>query len=194
MSKILDRLNKILRDLLDDGHTNHLNYQNDYTNLLSSKELQQLYVFNKVERYNQIYESLKNKDEKFSKKDILWAIYNESRLEYEYSKDLVMLSVVFERQAEILINDKKCKQALDTYTTSLYCLLYNFEYSTKEINLFDRHLNNRRIERIKMLLKNSNTTKKSYKEEFDVCIKENIPAFYDSSKCKTISNQILKRI
>ena len=74
MSKILERLNKILRNLLDDGHTNYINYinhQNDYTNLLSSKELQQLHVFNKVERFNQIYKSLKNKDEKFSKKDFV---------------------------------------------------------------------------------------------------------------------------
>lgn len=167
---------------------------NDYTNILSEKELTQLKVFNKVDRFNQVYETLKGKNDKFRKKDALWTIYNECRLEYEYAKDLSMLSVVFERQVEILVNDKKYKQALDTYTTSLYCLLYNYECSTKEFNLFDRHLNNRRIERIKMLLKNAKTTKKSYKEEFDVCIQENIPSFYDQVKVKTICNNILKRI
>ena len=167
---------------------------NDFINVLSSKELQQLQVFDKVDRFNQVFKALKIKDEKYRKKDALWTVYNECRIEYEYAKDLSMLSIVFERQVEILINDKKYKQALDIYTTSLYCLLYNYDCFNNDINLFDRHLNNRRIERIKMLLKNSKSTKKSYKDEFDVCIQENLPSFYNQSKVKTICNNILKRL
>lgn len=193
MNKIYEKMVQLKNRIINNKKENY-SPPNDYTDLLSSKELQQLKVFNKVNRFNQVYETLKTKDEKYRKKDALWTIYNECRLEYEYAKDLSMLSIVFERQVEILINDKKYKQALDTYTTSLYCLLYNYDYFNNDINLFDRHLNNRRIERVKMLLKNSSSTKKSYNEEFDVCIQENLPSFYDKKKVRIICNNILKRL
>ena len=186
-------IKKIFLNSMSDSKNSNIN-TTDYVNILSEKEVVQLKTLNKLERFSNIYKNLKDKDERFRKKDALWFIYNECRLEYEFKKDLSMLSVVFERQSEILVNDKKYKQALDTYTTSLYCLLYNYDIFMNDFNLFDRHLNNRRIERIKMLMKNSKISKKEYKEEFDVCIQENIPSFYNQSKVKVICNNILKKL
>lgn len=150
MNRIVKKMIQLKNRILNNREETY-SPSNNYINVLSSKELQQLQVFDKVDRFNQVFKTLKIKDKKCRKKDALWTVYNECRIEYEYAKDLSMLSIVFDRQVEILVNDKK---ALDTYTTSLYCLLYNYDCFNNDINLFDRHLNNRRIERIKMLLKN----------------------------------------
>lgn len=170
------------------------NNNKDYSNVLTKKELNQLEVFNKINRFNEIYNYLINNQNGFSKKDVLWAIYNECRIEYENSNDLVMLSVVFDRQTDILINDKKYKDALDIYIVSLYCLLYNYNITSKEVNLFDRHFNERRNDKLNKLLKHNEISKGNLKELFEICVQENLPKFFDKAIASTICLNIIKRL
>lgn len=58
----------------------------DYKYLLTKHEYRQLEVFNRLNDFNKIYKELKSKNEYFKKNDVLWAIYNDARLEYERKK------------------------------------------------------------------------------------------------------------
>ncbi len=181
---MLDKFISILRD--KQGVNNKYNY------LLSSTELKQLEALNKVSDFNETYEKLTNKNAKFRKKDALWAVYNKARLEYEFNKDTTMLSVVFERQTDILINDKKYEQAFTTFISSLYLLLFDYEKS--DIDIFDRHFNKRRSQKLSKLLEYTNKTIEDLSKEFDVIIQDNIPSFYNKDKTQFIKDNLIKKI
>ena len=132
----------------------------DYTNLLTASEINQLQVFNKLEEFSRVYDKLQKQNSNFKKKDALWAIYNDLRLKFEYDKDMSSLGIVFERQVEILVNDRKYQQALETYLTALYCKLFHYEISTKEIDLIDRHFNSGRKEQLLKYMDKTQYTKK----------------------------------
>ncbi len=166
----------------------------DYTDLLTISEIKQLKVFNKLEEFNMVYEKLQNKNSNFKKNDALWAIYNDLKLKFELEKDISSLGVIFERQSEILINDKKYEQALETYLTALYCLLFHYEISSKEVNIIDRHFNIKRRGKLIELMKKSVYDKSMLKEEFNIIIKNNIPSFYIEKKANFIIKNILMRI
>lgn len=170
------------------------NKNTDYLDCLTKSEYKQLEVFNSVQTFNKTFEKLKNKDKHFTKKDALWAVYNDLRLKYEYKKDTTMLAIVFERQTDILISDKKYIQALETFSAALYMYLYYYEYSTKEINLFNRHFNIGRRNKINDLLERTNVSLEMFKKEFELYIQDNIPSLYDEEKAKVIIKNIIKRI
>lgn len=166
----------------------------DYTNLLTQLEYNQLQVFNRLKDFNKKYKEFILKNKNFKKNDVLWAIYNDARLEYEYKKDITMLSVVFDRQSDILISDRKYNQALQTFSASLYMILYDYEHSTKVFNLFDLHLNKRRKEKLKKLLAKTQTSLNIFENEFHINIQDIIPNFFDKNKADVIIKNIIERI
>ena len=164
----------------------------DYTYLLTQREYNQLQVFNRLNDFNKIYRELKIKNKNFKKNDALWEVYNNARLEYESKKDTTMLSVVFDRQSDILASDRKYDQSLMVFASSLYLILYEFD--STENNVFDLHINKRRKDKLKKLLTKTNKTMDDFEKEFEIYIQEYIPSLYDSSKVKNIINNIVKRI
>lgn len=161
---------------------------------LNNQEYKQLEICNALKLYQKKEKELINKNKGYQKNDVLWAVYNELKLKYEYQNDLTMLSVIFDKQTDILMEESKNNQALNTFLCSLYCLLYNYELSTKKINLFDRHFNSRRVKRLKELIEKNNISKNELINYFDLCILENVPNIYNSKKSKCIINEILRRI
>lgn len=161
----------------------------DYTSLLTKKEYNQLQVFNKLDDFNKIYKELQSKNSSYTKDDALWSVYNITKLEYETKKDTVMLSVVLDRMTDILLKRKDYNTALKVFSSSLYLILFNYD---KERNIFNLHLNKRRITKLNKILKHTNTTYQDLKENFDTYIKTYISNFYNEIKVKIILKEILK--
>lgn len=160
---------------------------------LTNQEYKQLSVFNGLELYEKNYKQLTKKNKLFTKSDVLWAVYNELALKYEYLKDYPTLSIVLERQTDILINEKKYTQALNLYLCSLYCLFYNYEIITNsEIDIFDRHLNKRRKKKLNELIKINNM--ENLYDNFQSIIINYMPSLYNEKKAKDIINKILRRL
>lgn len=166
----------------------------DYTYLLSQREYKILESFDKLKDFSKIYKELKMKNKYFKKNDVLWSIYNDLRLKYEFEKDMSFLGIIFEHQTEILMNDRKYQQAIETYLTSLYCYLFHYEISTKEVNLIDRHFNIGRKEQLTKLMKKTSYDKSKLKEEFNAIIVDNIPSLYIEEKSNYIIKNIIERI
>lgn len=164
----------------------------DYKYLLTKHEYSQLEVFNRLNDFNKIYKELKSKNEYFKKNDVLWAIYNDARLEYERKKDTTMLSVVFDRQSDILISDRKYEQALIVFALSLYLILYEFDMVENDI--FELHINKRRKDKLNKILTKTNKSIKDLENEFEVYVQDTIPSLYDSNKVKIIIQNIIKKI
>lgn len=161
----------------------------DYTSLLTKKEYNQLQVFNKLDDFNKIYKELLNKNATYTKDDALWSVYNITKLEYETKKDTVMLSVVLDRMTDILLKRKDYNTALKLFSSSLYLILFNYD---KERNIFNLHLNKRRITKLNKILKHTNTTYQDLYENFDTYIKAYVPYFYNKIKVSNILKEILK--
>lgn len=161
----------------------------NYTSLLTKKEYNQLQVFNKIDDFNKIYKELLNKNATYTKDDALWSVYNITKLEYETKKDTVMLSVVLDRMTDILLKRKDYNTALKVFSSSLYLILFNYD---KERNIFNLHLNKRRITKLNKILKHTNTTYQDLYENFDTYIKAYVPYFYNEIKVSNILKEILK--
>lgn len=161
----------------------------DYTSLLTKKEYNQLQVFNKLDDFNKIYKELQSKNSSYTKDDVLWSVYNIAKLEYETKKDTVMLSVVLDRMTDILLKRKDYNTALKVFSSSLYLILFNYD---KERNIFNLHLNKRRIKKLNKILKHTNTTYQDLYENFDTYIKAYVPYFYNEIKVSNILKEILK--
>lgn len=164
----------------------------DYTYLLTKHEYGQLQVFNRLNDFNKIYKELKLKNKYFKKNDVLWAIYNDARLEYESKKDTTMLSVVFDRQSDILIIERKYNQALIMFASSLYLILYEFDIVDNDI--FELHINKRRKDKLNKLLTKTNKSTNDFASEFEGYVQDIIPNLYDSKKAQTIIQNISKKI
>ena len=168
---------------------------NNYFLELNNQEYKQLKVFNALTLFEKTYKKLQKKNKSFSKIDVMWSVYNELALKYEYTKDTIMLSIVLERETEILMDEKKYIQALDTYLCSLYCLFYDYKIiSNSDIDLFDRHLNNRRTLKFKDLISKNNISNDDIINNFQFIISNNIHSLYDEEKAKFIIKNILRRI
>lgn len=161
----------------------------DYTSLLTKKEYNQLQVFDKLDTFNKIYKELLNKNATYTKDDALWSVYNITKLEYETKKDTVMLSVVLDRMTDILLKRKDYNTALKVFSSSLYLILFNYDI---ERNIFNLHLNKRRITKLNKILKRTNTTYQDLKENFNTYIKTYIPNFYNEIKVSEILKEIIK--
>lgn len=161
----------------------------DYTSLLTKKEYNQLQVFNKLDDFNKIYKELLNKNATYTKDDALWSVYNVAKQEYETKRDTVMLSVVLDRMTDILLKRKDYNTALKLFSSSLYLILFNYD---KERNIFNLHLNKRRITKLNKILKHTNTTYQDLKENFDTYIKTYIYNFYNEIKVNEILKEIIK--
>lgn len=160
---------------------------------LTTNEYKQLTVFNALNIYEKNSKKLLEQNKSFTKKDVLWSVYSELALKYEFLKEYSTLSIVFERQTDILIEEKKYEQALNIYLCSLYCLFYNYKaISNNNINIFDRHLNKRRKEKFDKLIKINDVNKLS--NNFKFSIKEHLPNLYNEEKAKYIIKEILRRI
>lgn len=161
----------------------------DYTSLLTKKEYNQLQVFNKLDDFNKIYKELQSKNSSYTKDDALWSVYNVAKLEYETKRDTVMLSVVLDRMTDILLKRKDYNTALKVFSSSLYLILFNYDI---ERNIFNLHLNKRRITKLNKILKHTNTTYQDLYENFDTYIKAYVPYFYNEIKVSNILKEILK--
>lgn len=97
----------------------------------------------------------------------------------------------FAQQTEILINDNKYREELNTYYASLYLIVFNYDFLGKsDASIFDKRFNNRRMKQLKELMKYENISKKDIEAEFEKCIYKEIPVFYDFDKVKIIMKNI----
>lgn len=169
------------------------NQQNKLLEELTNEELKYLQNLNAINKYITTYEQLQKTNNRFTKNDVLWSLYNDLKLEFENKQDLILLSIVLNRQADILTTEQKYNSAVELYSCSIYLLIYNYN-ELREINLFKRHFNNKRKRILKNLLNNSNINLNEYQKVFVASILENIPKFYDENKVTNISNRIVNEL
>ena len=57
---------------------------------LNNQEYKQLEICNALKLYQKTEKELINKNKGYQKNDVLWAVYNELKLKYEYQNDLTI--------------------------------------------------------------------------------------------------------
>lgn len=160
-------------------------------NTLTDKEKKQLNVFNYMPIYIENYKTLQKNNHNYTKKDILWATYNDLKLKLELEKDIYMLPIVFEQMSIICYEDKKNAQSLELFLSSIYLLVYDYDVHD-ELDLIKRHYNKRRKEYLIKLINNTEVSIDKFIDIFINSINKNIPQYYNENKIIYIANRLIK--